>query len=110
MENDSKCHDSCVGGGVSYGHVFRKMPSKARIVSKIGHPSSKHVKGLYNTYRVPECLSLRPSSPPPPGTKGGGSNTHLLVRGRPEPIRTTGEKAWHSVYSVSKHHLYSVSN
>jgi hypothetical protein len=30
----------------------------------------------------------------PPGTKGG------RVRGRGEPIRTTVEKAWHSVNSV----------
>ncbi len=29
---------------------------------------------------------------------GGGGNTRLRVRG--EPIRTTEEKAWHSVYSV----------
>jgi hypothetical protein len=58
--------------------------------------------------RVPECLSLSlrrnllppplipPASvsPPPPPLETGGR-----VRGRVEPIRTTGEKAWHSVYS-----------
>jgi hypothetical protein len=40
----------------------------------------------------------------PPWTqgKGGGdgSNTRLRVRG--DPIRTTRQKAWHSVYSVEK--------
>ncbi len=45
MENDSKCHDCCVG--VSIGHGFRKMRFKDRIVSKMGPPSSKHVEGLY---------------------------------------------------------------
>jgi hypothetical protein len=36
--------------------------------------------------------------PPPQGTKRGwGTNS---LRGRGEPFRTTGEKAWYSVYSV----------
>ncbi len=35
---------------------------------------------------------------PPLNQRGG--NTRLQVRGRGEPILTTGEKAWHSVYSV----------
>jgi hypothetical protein len=39
-------------------------------------------------------------SPFPIGTKEEGGNTRLRVMGRWEPIRTTGEKAWHSVYSV----------
>ncbi len=34
-----------------------------------------------------------PSECVPPGTKGGEGNTHWRVRGRGEPIRTTGEKA-----------------
>jgi hypothetical protein len=34
---------------------------------------------------------------PPLETKGGEGNTRL----RGEPIRTTGEKAWHSVYTVA---------
>ncbi len=41
-----------------------------------------------------ECVS------PPLGTKGRQDNTSWRVRGRGEPIRTTREKAWHSVYSV----------
>ncbi len=62
---------------------------------------------VYN-YRVPECLPLRPNwlPPPPlpqvsvspPGTNWGEDHTRLRVRGRGEPIRTTGKKAWHSVY------------
>ncbi len=35
---------------------------------------------------------------PHPEPKGG--NTRLRVRGWANPIRTTGEKAWYSVYSV----------
>ncbi len=60
--------------------------------------------------RVPECLSLRPNwlplPHPPPASKcippwiQRGGNTRLRVRCRGEPIRTTVEKAWHSVYSV----------
>ncbi len=60
--------------------------------------------------RVPDCLSLRPNrlsqtplpqaSVSPPGAKGVGDNTRLRVRGHGEPIRTTGEKVRHSVYSV----------
>ncbi len=53
----------------------------------------------YIYLRVPECLSLRPNWPTPLpqasvspfGTKRGG-----ITRG--EPIRTTGEKAWHCAY------------
>ncbi len=62
---------------------------------------------------------FRPPPPPPPKTTfmvtsfsflfvagkgfakgGGGGDTLLRVIGRGEPFRTTGEKAWHSVYSV----------
>ncbi len=32
--------------------------------------------------------------------QGGRDNTRLWERGRSEPTRTTGERAWHSVYSV----------
>ena len=41
-------------------------------------------------------------SPPLDPREGGGdgSNTRLRVRG--DPIRTTRQKAWHSVYSVEK--------
>ncbi len=55
------------------------------------------------------CHTVRIGSPrplsrmrvcPPLGTYGG-SHTRLRVRGRGEPIWTTGEKARHSVYSVA---------
>ncbi len=68
---------------------------------------AKPVKGLNNTCRVAGCLSLRQNwDPPAPSRKRvcrppwGGGNTRLRVRRREEPIRTTGETAWHSVYSV----------
>ncbi len=47
----------------------------------------------------PRPLSPQASVSPPPGNKEGG-NTRLQVRGRGEPIQATGEKAWHSVYSM----------
>jgi hypothetical protein len=67
--------------------------------------------GYYTIHRVPECLSLRPNwlRPPPslasvvwtPLDPKGGGDTRLRVRRRlGGQIRTTGEKAWHSVYSV----------
>jgi hypothetical protein len=37
---------------------------------------------------------------PFPWTQGGRSNTPLRVRRWVDPIRTTGKKGWHSVYSV----------
>jgi hypothetical protein len=49
----------------------------------------------------------RPLSPFPPENQGGGmggGNTRLQVWGWGEPIQTTGEKAWHSGYSV----VYSI--
>jgi hypothetical protein len=67
----------------------------------------------YTVSRVPEFLSLRlnwlPPPPPPhpqasvappPTWNQKGGNTHLRVRGQGELLRTTGEKAWHSVYCV----------
>ncbi len=50
---------------------------------------------------------LTPPPPPPPASecvphlgnqRNGGATTRLRVRGRGEPIRTTAEKVWHSVY------------
>jgi hypothetical protein len=65
---------------------------------------------LYARPRVPECLSHRqnwvppPSNPlasvSPPSNPKGEINTLLRVRGWGDPTRTTGEKAWHSAYSV----------
>ena len=46
----------------------------------------------------PTPLSLQLVCPPLFGTKGGGQHSHAGEGG--EPIRTTGEKAWHSVYSA----------
>jgi hypothetical protein len=41
---------------------------------------------------------------PPLWNQRGEYNTRWRVRERGEPIQTTGEKAWHSVYSVSANH------
>jgi hypothetical protein len=67
---------------------------------------------LYLEYQS-VCSFVRIGSPaplfecflPPPGT-GGGTN-RLRVRGRGQPIRTTGETAWHSVCTVE--HILFVS-
>ncbi len=47
----------------------------------------------------PVPFSRKRVCPLPVEPKVGG-NTRLRVRGGGEPIQTTGEKAWHSVYSV----------
>ncbi len=39
---------------------------------------------------------------PPLDPSGRGSKTCLLVRGWGDPIRTTGQKAWNSIYSVGE--------
>jgi hypothetical protein len=68
--------------------------------------------GAQNTYipRVPQCLFPRPNWDPPsallqasisPSEQKGG-HTRLLIRRWAVPIRTTGEKALHSVYSVGR--------
>jgi hypothetical protein len=48
----------------------------------------------------PTPLSLQLVCPPLFGTKGGGGGQHSHAGEGGEPIRTTGEKAWHSVYSA----------
>jgi hypothetical protein len=58
-----------------------------------------------NHTEVPECLSLRPNwNPPPrvcpPPLEPKGEQNTLAGEGAGDPIRTTGEKAWHSVYRV----------
>jgi hypothetical protein len=64
------------------------------------------IEGLYVQYLDYQsvCPIDQIGSPPlPPASVSPsleGSNTRLGVRGRGEPILTTGEKAWHSVYSV----------
>ncbi len=65
----------------------------------------------YTIPEVPESLSLRPNRLPPapsrasesvPPLEQGGGAQHSLTgeRGQREPIRTIGEKAWHSVHCV----------
>jgi hypothetical protein len=66
----------------------------------------------YRIHRVPECLSLRgnwvPLTPspasvsPPLDPKGGGEQHSLAGEGLGDPIRMTGQKAGHSVYSVNE--------
>jgi hypothetical protein len=58
--------------------------------------------------RTPDCLSLRRNKTPPTpqasvsfDLKGGG----ITLRGWRDPIRTTGKKAWHSVYCAARTHL-----
>jgi hypothetical protein len=66
----------------------------------------------YSRHRVPDCLSLRRNWPPPrvqkllpqasvspPWNQRGEDQQSLAVEGVRDPIRTTGKKAWHSVYS-----------
>jgi hypothetical protein len=51
---------------------------------------------LVPPYPVPasECVS-------PLGSKMGGSNTCLRLRGRGDPMQKTGQKAWHSVSAAT---------
>ncbi len=42
----------------------------------------------------------------PPATKGGGNTLMRVRREWAVPIRTTGEKAWHTVYSVISAKIY----
>jgi hypothetical protein len=56
---------------------------------------------------TPQTLTRKRGCPSLPGT-GWGGNT--WVRGRGEPIRTTGEKAWHSVYSGAQYFMCNYSN
>ncbi len=65
------------------------------------------VEVLYYTYQG-LCPFVRIGSPAPPQasvslpprTEGEGQHS-LAGEGVGDPIRTTGEKAWHSVYSVA---------
>ncbi len=84
-------------------------------IETIGSPDSPvRIEGLYSTTyisRVPECLSIRPNwipqTPLPQASvsshwnqKGGGATIACWWVSGVEPIRTTGEKAWHSINSV----------
>ncbi len=65
----------------------------------------------YSIYRVPVCLSLRrnwvlplppsPASVSPPWTQMEEEQQSLEGEWVGDPIRTTGKKAWHSVYSAT---------
>jgi hypothetical protein len=85
------------------------------------HPGSRGQKGtgsrIHNTLNI-EYQSVCPyvqigsRAPlsrnrvcPPPSLEPKGGRHSLAVRGRVEPIRTTGEKAWLSVYTK---HTYKV--
>jgi hypothetical protein len=48
------------------------------------------------------------SAPPPPWNQRGGGQHSLAGEGRGEPIRTTGEKAWHSIYSMVIHNIICI--
>jgi hypothetical protein len=71
-------------------------------------PSHRRGMILYLEYhsvcplvRIGSALSLSRKRVCPPLRKQGGSATLACgERGWADPIRTTGEKAWHSVYSV----------
>ncbi len=74
-----------VCGGI-FVYIYIEHPSVCPFVG-IGSPPPSHVS---------ECVS-------PLAPKRGRSNTPLRVRGVGhwrDPIRSTGKKAWHSVFSV----------
>jgi hypothetical protein len=76
-------------------------------------PFSPHPQRDYTIPRVPQCLPLRPNwvRPPPLSQASGspprepkeGGNTRLRVRGWGIPVQTTGEKAWHFIFSPLPH-------
>jgi hypothetical protein len=65
-------------------------------------------RGIKSTSICPFVGIFGSPHPPPPRKRvyppwtqrERGTNTGLRVRGCGEPIRTTGQKVWHSVYSV----------
>jgi hypothetical protein len=72
------------------------------------YTSSKEISLDHRVDRVLGFFSSWPNWDPHPLTRRlvyppllflGGGHTRLQVRGWGEPIWTTGEKAWHSVYS-----------
>ncbi len=87
-----------------------------RVNLSIYTDSGNTVVGLIFTKSTRLCLSLRPNWLPrplsckrvcPPWNQwggGGGVQHALAVCGREEPILTTREKAWHSVYSAGKYY------
>ncbi len=82
----------------------------------VGTLYSCTVEGLYNTQSTTVSVPSSELGPirslvrvhflyrkrvcVPRNQMGGGCNTRLRVKKWADPIRTTGEKTWHSVYSV----------
>ncbi len=52
---------------------------------------------------APPALSPASECVPPPEPEGGGGQHSLAGEGRGKPIRTTREKAWHSVYAYIRY-------
>ncbi len=71
------------------------LPTSCRRISISGVPKWPSPRPNW----VHPASLLQASVYRPPGTKGS-EHTRLRVRGWAHPIRTTGEKAWHSVYFV----------
>ncbi len=70
------------------------------------------IEELYNTKNTRKSVPSSELGPPPPLPQasvsppwnGGGRGQNLLA-GEGKPFRLTGEKAWHSVYSVQDTHI-----
>jgi len=79
-------------------HIFR-MTKDCCIMQfcKFSLPKILTRRVIILYHREPKCFSLRPNRPPL-DPKGGGQHSCGCRGG--EPIRTTGEKAWHSASSV----------
>jgi hypothetical protein len=89
---------------LSPGSLGKRLDLQLKVVftdARPTHLNSKHIFLLLSLLPnwLPLPLLLQASVSPLPWKQRGG-NTRLRVRGQGEPIRTTGEKACHSVYSV----------
>jgi hypothetical protein len=85
--------------------MFDKQLHPRGIIVHIEYQSVRPFVGIGSSHPLPRkrvrvCLS--------PGPKGGEQHT-LAGEGWGDPIRTTGQKAWHSVYSVSCTHLVTMA-
>jgi hypothetical protein len=78
-----------------------EFPLSATLTHKgiIHSIKSTRVSGYSRQNLVPPSHPSQASASPPRSQKVG-SNTRSQVRAVGEPIRTTGQKTWHSVYSV----------
>ncbi len=103
-------------GGLFPGRKTQKHPNKYRSQGTLASMSLE--SGIipdYTISRVPHCLSPHPNwvRPPPfprasvsPPNQRGGQHSPAGER-LADPVRTIGEKAWHSVYSV--HNSFNVA-